>query len=56
MVRTVYSDQLQVVLSRLDGMDYTEAKKYYEHASKNYGLTDTEVIVLTAAVESKKGN
>lgn len=54
MVQTVYSNQLEVVLSRLDGMTYEEAKKYYEHASKNYGLTDTEVIVLTAAVEKLK--
>ena len=54
MVKTVYSDQLQVVLSRLEGMTYEEAKKYYEHASRNYGLTDTEVIVLTAAVEKLK--
>ena len=54
MVKTVYSDQLQVVLSRLECMDYTEAKKYYEHASKNYGLSDSEIIVLTAAVEKLK--
>ena len=54
MIKTVYSDQLQVVLSRLEGMDYTEAKKYYEHASKNYGLSDSEIIVLTAAVEKLK--
>ena len=54
MVKTVYSDQLQVVLSRLEGMDYTEAKKYYKHASRNYGLTESEVIILTAAVEKLK--
>ena len=54
MVKTVYSDQLQVVLSRLDGMTYEEAKKYYEHASRNYGLTESEVIILTAAVEKLK--
>ena len=54
MVRTVYSSQLEVVLSRLDGMTYEEAKKYYNHASKNYGLTASEIIVLTAAVEKLK--
>ena len=54
MVKTIYSDQLEVVLSRLEGMTYEEAQRYYEHASKNYGLTDTEVIVLTAAVEKLK--
>ena len=54
MVKTVYSDQLQVVLSRLEGMDYKEAKKYYEHANRNYGLTESEVIILTAAVEKLK--
>ena len=54
MVKTVYSDQLQVVLSRLDGMTYEEAKKYYNHASKSYGLSDSEIIVLTAAVEKLK--
>ena len=54
MVKTVYSDQLQVVLSRLEGMTYEEAQKYYNHASKNYGLSDSEIIVLTAAVEKLK--
>lgn len=54
MVKTVYSDQLQVVLSRLEGMTYEEAKKYYEHASRNYGLKESEVIILTAAVEKLK--
>ena len=51
MARTIYSDQLEVVLSRLEGMTYEEAQKYYNHASKNYGLSDSEVIILTAAVE-----
>lgn len=51
MVQTVYSNQLEVVLSRLDGMTYEEAKKYYNHASKNYGLSESEIIILTAAVE-----
>ena len=51
MVKTIYSDQLEVVLSRLEGMTYEEAQKYYNHASKNYGLTESEVIILTAAVE-----
>ena len=54
MVKTVYSDQLEVVLSRLEGMTYEESKKYYKHASKNYGLTESEVIILTAAVENKR--
>ena len=54
MVKTVYSDQLEVVLSRLEGMTYEESKKYYEHASKNYGLTESEVIILTSAVENKR--
>ena len=51
MVQTVYSNQLEVVLSRLDGMTYEEAQKYYNHASKNYGLSESEIIILTAAVE-----
>ena len=51
---TIYDDQLKVILSRLEGMTYEEAKKYYEHASKNYGLTESEVIILTAAVENKR--
>lgn len=54
MVQTVYSNQLEVVLSRLEGMTYEEAQKYYKHASKNYGLSDSEIIVLTAAVEKLK--
>ena len=54
MARTIYSDQLEVVLSRLEGMTYEEAQKYYNHASKNYGLTESEVIILTAAVEKLK--
>lgn len=54
MAKTIYSDQLEVVLSRLEGMTYAEAKKYYNHASKNYGLSDSEIIVLTAAVEKLK--
>ena len=54
MVQTVYSNQLEVVLSRLDGMTYEEAKKYYNHASKNYGLSESEIIILTAAVEKLK--
>ena len=54
MVKTVYSDQLQVVLSRLEGMSYQEAQKYYKHASRNYGLSDSEVVILTAAVEKLK--
>lgn len=54
MVQTVYSNQLEVVLSRLEGMTYEEAQKYYNHASKNYGLSDSEIIVLTAAVEKLK--
>ena len=54
MVQTVYSNQLEVVLSRLEGMTHVEAQKYYNHASKNYGLSDSEIIVLTAAVEKLK--
>ena len=54
MAKTVYSDQLEVVLSRLEGMTYEEAQRYYDHASKNYGLTESEVIILTAAVEKLK--
>ena len=54
MVQTVYSNQLEVVLSRLEGMTYEEAQRYYNHASKNYGLSDSEIIVLTAAVEKLK--
>ena len=54
MLKTVYSDQLEVVLSRLEGMSYEESRKYYEHASKNYGLTESEIIILTSAVENKR--
>ena len=36
MVQTVYSNQLEVVLSRLDGMTYEEAKKYYNRDKEAY--------------------
>ena len=51
---SVYDDQLKVILSRLEGMNYEEAKKYYEFASKNYGMTESEKIILLASVENLK--
>ena len=51
---TIYDDQLKVILSRLEGMTYDEARKYYEFASKNYGMTESEKIILLANVEKLK--
>ena len=51
---TIYDDQLKVILSRLEGMTYEEAKKYYEFASKNYGMSESEKIILLANVENLK--
>ena len=51
---TIYDDQLKVILSRLEGMTYDEARKYYEFASKNYGMTESEKIILLANVQKLK--
>ena len=51
---TAYDGQLQVILERLNDMNYTQAKEYYEFANKYYNMTKSELLILLTAVEKLK--